>query len=109
KIVENRVLNKPGSAKETRHFVVDINGSGLSYTAGDSLGVFPTNQPAEVAEILEAIHASGDELVSPAMLKLETPITLHEALTARLALASPTQKILTTLAEKATDAGEKAK
>ncbi|WP_221030841.1 sulfite reductase subunit alpha [Actomonas aquatica] len=109
RIIENRVLNQPGSAKETRHFVVDISGSGLSYTAGDSLGVFPSNRPVEVAEVLEAIHASGGELVSPAMLKLETPITLREALSDRLALASPTPKLMKALAEKATDAAEKAK
>ena len=48
KITENRMLNKPGSVKETRHFVVDLTGSGLHYKAGDSLGVFPTNRPSEV-------------------------------------------------------------
>ena len=109
RIVENRLLNQPGSSKETRHFVVDISGSDLSYTVGDSLGVFARNRPVEVAEILEAIHASGDELVSPAMLKLEHPVTLREALSSGLALASPTPKLVSTLLEKAKDAGEKAK
>ncbi len=109
RISENRVLNQPGSAKETRHFVVDISGSDLSYTVGDSLGVFPTNRPVEVAQILEAIHATGDEMVSPAMLKLEEPISLREALSARLALASPTPKLVNALVEKATDPAEKAK
>jgi len=36
RISENRLLNKPGSAKETRHFVIDLRGSGLHYKAGDS-------------------------------------------------------------------------
>ena len=31
KITENRVLNKPGSAKETRHFIVSLGDSSLSY------------------------------------------------------------------------------
>lgn len=109
KITENRLLNQPGSAKETRHFVVDIAGSGLSYTVGDSLGVFATNRSGEVAEILEVIGASGDELVSPKMLKLESPIKLSEALTHRLALAGPTKRALDLLATKVTDAAEKAK
>lgn len=109
KITENRVLNKAGSAKETRHLVVNLADSGLTYKAGDSLGVFPSNRPSEVAEIIERIGASGDELVSPAMLKLAAPITLHEALSHRLALGGPTSKIIATLAAKATDAGEKAK
>lgn len=109
RISENRLLNAEGSAKETRHFVVDIQGSGLSYTVGDSLGVFATNRAEEVVELLTLLGATGDELVSPAMLKLEQPITLREALTSRLALAGPTPKLLKTLVEKATAADEKAK
>jgi len=108
-ITENRLLNKPGSAKETRHFVVSLEGSDLNYKAGDSLGVFPANRPVEVAEIIERLGASGDELVSPAMLKLAAPITLREALSRRLALAGPTAKIVNTLLAKTTDAGERAR
>jgi len=52
RLSENRLLNKPGSAKETRHFVVDLRGSGLHYKAGDSLGVFAANRTSEVKEIL---------------------------------------------------------
>ncbi|MEY4487899.1 MAG: hypothetical protein RIQ79_407 [Verrucomicrobiota bacterium] len=109
KLTENRLLNKPGSAKETRHFIVSLAGGDLSYKAGDSLGVFPTNRPTEVAEIIERLGASGDELVSPAMLKLPAPITLREALSHRLALSGPTAKIVNTLLAKTTDAGEKAR
>jgi sulfite reductase (NADPH) flavoprotein alpha-component len=109
RITENRLLNKPGSAKETRHFVVNLAGSDLHYKAGDSLGVFPTNRPAEVGELLERLHATGDEPVSPAMLKLAAPIPLREALSHRLALGGPTPKIVNTLFAKATDAGEKAR
>lgn len=109
RITENRLLNEAGSVKETRHFVVDLAGSGLTYTVGDSLGVFAHNAPHEVAELLELLHASGDELVSPAMLKLSEPISLHEALHSRLTLAGPTPKFLTTLRGKATDPGDKAK
>src|SRR3954467_12388431 len=89
KLTENRLLNKPGSAKETRHFVVDLRGSGLHYKAGDSLGVFPSNRREEVDEVLQRLGATGDELVSPVQLKLTGPITLREALTHRLALAKP--------------------
>ncbi len=109
RITENRLLNKPGSAKETRHFIVSLKGSDLSYKAGDSLGVYPTNRASEVNEILSRLGATGEELVSPAMLKLPAPITLREALGQRLALGGPTSKIISTLAAKATDAGEKAK
>ncbi|MEN9841025.1 MAG: hypothetical protein RL376_825 [Verrucomicrobiota bacterium] len=109
RITENRLLNKPGSAKETRHFVISLNGSDLTYKAGDSLGVYPTNRASDVGEIIDRLHASGDELVSPAMLKLPAPITLREALSHRLALGGPTAKIIGTLHAKATDATEKAR
>jgi len=108
RITENRVLNNPGSAKETRHFVVDLAGSALNYQAGDSLGVFATNRAEDVAELLRLMGATGEELVSPAMLRLEEPITLREALSSRLALAGPTVKIVKTLAAKATDPAEQA-
>ncbi len=108
-LTENRLLNRPGSAKETRHFVVDLGTSGLSYKAGDSLGVFPANRPEEVAELLQRLGATGDEPVSPVFLKLPAPIPLRDALSSRLALAKPTRKIVETLAAKATDGGEKAR
>lgn len=109
RVTENRLLSKPGSAKETRHFIVDISGSGLHYKAGDSLGVFPTNRPSEVAELLERLGATGEEPVTPSALKLTASITLREALTDRLALAKPTRKFVEALAARATAAEEKAK
>jgi sulfite reductase (NADPH) flavoprotein alpha-component len=107
RVIENRILNNPGSAKETRHIVVSISGSGLHYKAGDSLGVFPTNRPEEVEAILARMGAAGDE---PVMLpKAPAPITLGEALFSKLALAGPTRRIVETLAAKASDPAEKAK
>jgi sulfite reductase (NADPH) flavoprotein alpha-component len=107
KLAENRLLNKPGSSKETRHFVVDLKGSDLVYKAGDSLGVFPSNRTSEVDEILKHLGASGDE---PVLLpKATAPISIREALTSKLALAGPTKKILDTFAAKSTELTEKAR
>jgi sulfite reductase (NADPH) flavoprotein alpha-component len=108
RLTENRRLSKAGSAKDTRHFVVSLAGSGLRYKAGDSLGVFPTNRPEVVEEILRHLHATGDELVSPAMLKLAAPIPLREALFRRLALAGPSRKFIEAVAARATNPAEKA-
>ncbi len=108
RLIENRPLNLPGSAKETRHLVVDLRGSGLHYKTGDSLGVFPTNRPSEVAEILARLGASGDEPVSPAALRLPAPMPLREALAAKLALSKPTRRVLEAFADRASDPGEKA-
>jgi sulfite reductase (NADPH) flavoprotein alpha-component len=105
RVTENRLLNQPGSAKETRHFAVEIAGSGLHYKAGDSLGVFPSNRPEDVAEILKLLGATGDE---PVLLpKAVESIPLRDALTSKLALAGPTRRIVETLAGKATDPDQK--
>ena len=63
RIVTNRLLSMPGSGKEIRHFEMSLAGSGLKYETGDSLGVFPDNDPALVEEILAALGATGEETV----------------------------------------------
>jgi sulfite reductase (NADPH) flavoprotein alpha-component len=106
-VTENRLLTKPGSGKETRHFVVNLTGSGLHYKAGDSLGVFATNRPAEVKELLTRLGATGDE---PVLLpKATAPIAFRDALASRLALAGPTRKVVETLAGRASAPAEKAR
>jgi sulfite reductase (NADPH) flavoprotein alpha-component len=107
RVTENRILNGPGSAKETRHFVVSTLGSGIQYTTGDSLGIFASNRPSDVDALLVNLGAHGDEQVM--LPKAEAPITLREALTSKLALAGPTRRIVETLAAKATDPADKAK
>ena len=108
-LLENRLLSKPGSGKETRHFVIDLRGSGLTYKTGDSLGIFPSNRRSEVEEILQLLGATGDELVAPATLRLPEPVPLRDVLTNKLALSKPTRKIIETLAAKASNADEKAR
>lgn len=48
------MLNGRGSAKETIHLEISLEGSGLSYEAGDALAVVPTNCPEVVADLLKA-------------------------------------------------------
>jgi sulfite reductase (NADPH) flavoprotein alpha-component len=53
-------LNAEGSAKDTRHVVLDIAGSGLRYAPGDSLGVYPRNDPALAEAVRAALRAPSD-------------------------------------------------
>ena len=53
-------LNKPGSAKETWHVVLDLADSGMDYTVGDAFGLFPTNDPALADAVLHALDAPAD-------------------------------------------------
>ncbi|NBR08153.1 MAG: sulfite reductase subunit alpha [Opitutaceae bacterium] len=106
KLLENRVLNKDGSSKDTRHLVVDIAGSGLTYHVGDSLGIYASNRPQIVEELIELLGFTGNEPVIPQ--RMTAAISLREALTTKLSLAGPTKKILETFAAKTTDPEEQA-
>jgi sulfite reductase (NADPH) flavoprotein alpha-component len=52
RLTENFSLSGPGSNKDTRHLVISLAGSGISYVPGDSLGVVPRNFPQLVDELL---------------------------------------------------------
>ncbi|HVU37969.1 MAG TPA: sulfite reductase subunit alpha, partial [Opitutales bacterium] len=107
RLTERRRLSKPGSGKDTQHFVVDISGSGLTYKCGDSLGVFPTNDPAHVDAVLQALQLRGDEPVLPP--KDVQPLPLREALLQRFSLAQPTKKVLQTFHDLTAAEDEKAR
>jgi sulfite reductase (NADPH) flavoprotein alpha-component len=106
RLTERRALSKPGSEKDTRHFVVDIAGSGLKYKCGDSLGVYPSNDPSQVDAVLQAGGLAGDELVT---LKNFDTLPLRQALLTRVSLAQPTKKTLTIFHAYATAADEQAR
>jgi len=53
-------LNKSGSEKETWHIEFDLAESGLDYVVGDSLGIYPANDPALVDAVLAALNAPAN-------------------------------------------------
>jgi len=62
-LVTNVLLSGAGSAKEVRQFGFDLPHEGLSYEAGDSLGVVCANSAGTVAEWLEVTGLSGRTVV----------------------------------------------
>lgn len=100
RLVTNRKLNGPGSAKDTRHFEISLEGSGLSYEVGDALGVMPTNCPGLVGEILTALGCDGEEAVPDPSGK-ET--SLRNALLRNFQITKPGSTLLQTIAERAGD------
>jgi sulfite reductase (NADPH) flavoprotein alpha-component len=62
-ILDSIVLNGRGSDKETRHIELSLEGSGLVYEPGDSLGVVAENDPAVVQELIEALRLKPEEPV----------------------------------------------
>jgi len=97
KLKTNRKLTKEGSAKDTRHFEIVLEGSGLQYEVGDSLGVFPTNNPALVEEILGVLGFTGEEQVPDTA---GNPVTIREALTRFYVITEMDKKLLAAIAEK---------
>ncbi|KXU36971.1 FAD-binding protein [Cephaloticoccus primus] len=106
RLVENRMLSRPGSGKETRHMVVDLGDSGLTYKPGDSLGIYGLNRDCEVDEIIERLGATGEEPVTP--MRATAAVPLRQALTRDCALAGPTKKTVEIFAGKVSDPAQKA-
>ena len=93
----NRRLTAEASPKETRHYVLDLQGSGLSYRAGDALGVWPTNCHDLVALTLGAIGASGEE---PVKLRDGSEVSLRTALLHRADITKPSKELLAAVAAR---------
>jgi sulfite reductase (NADPH) flavoprotein alpha-component len=98
KVVKAYDLSGPGSPKNTRHYEIDLTGSGLEYTPGDSLAVQPTNDPALVEDTIKALGLTGDEIVKHAKSGAEVPLrqTLFEA----NLLTEVDNKLIKAIAEK---------
>jgi sulfite reductase (NADPH) flavoprotein alpha-component len=97
KLVVNRRLSAPDSEKDTRHFEIDLTNWRLSFEPGDSVAVYPTNDPPLVDEIIRALGARGDEQV----LAAKTTKPLREALLRDYSITQPTPKFLKAIAERA--------
>ncbi|MGE7878205.1 assimilatory sulfite reductase (NADPH) flavoprotein subunit [Peribacillus muralis] len=62
-VLENINLNGRGSDKETRHVELSLEGSGLTFQPGDSLGVYPKNDSALVDMLLHELNWDPEEMV----------------------------------------------
>jgi sulfite reductase (NADPH) flavoprotein alpha-component len=60
RFVSRTRLNGQGSEKHTNHIEIDLSESGLEYAVGDSLGVYPHNDPALADAIIAAIDVPPD-------------------------------------------------
>lgn len=100
-LLVNRKLTGACSEKDTRHYEISLAGSGLNYEVGDSLGIFPSNDPALADEIIAALRATGNEPVPAADGSTKS---LREALIHDYAIKEPSKQFLAALVEKAGDA-----
>ncbi|URM34956.1 assimilatory sulfite reductase (NADPH) flavoprotein subunit [Cytobacillus firmus] len=89
-VLENINLNGRGSNKETRHLEISLEGSGLTYQPGDSLGVYPENEPELVDLLLAEMNWDPEEAVR---VKEET-VTLKEALSSHFEITVLTKPLV---------------
>ena len=103
RLLVNQKLNLEGSEKETRHYEFSLAGSGLQYEVGDSMGIFPQNNPQLVEELLDALHFSGDEQVKN---KEGETVSVREGLLRHYQITQPSKQFLEAIVEKSPGASE---
>ena len=62
KISENILLSGEQSNKEIRHFEIELEGSDIKYLVGDSINIFPANDPILVDNILRKIGVGKQDI-----------------------------------------------
>ncbi|WP_428935033.1 diflavin oxidoreductase [Streptomyces sp. ACT015] len=97
RLLVNRLLSAPGSAKEIRHYEFDLGDSGIAYTAGDALAVSPVNGDGLVGALLGQLGARGDEETADG--------PLAEVLRTGREIRTPSKELIADLVERAPASG----
>lgn len=93
---ERVLLNGKGTSKETWHYEISLEGSGLSYEPGDALGIVPVNAPDVIEGILKAAKLTGSETLE---LNGAGPKKLADALREDYDITALSKPVLTKLLE----------
>ncbi len=94
-VMVNINLNGEGSAKETRHIEIGLEGSGVTYEPGDALGVYPANNPSYVDDLLAVLPFNGDETVNVG----KESMPLRQAFTDKLDITTLSRPVMEKYAE----------
>lgn len=98
-ILENRLLSGEGSTKEMRHIVLSLEGSGLTYEAGDCVGLVPKNDPELVQQFLRRLNKTWVTRIAG----YDQP--LGELLTSKLEILTPSKALIDGVGAVVQDAG----
>jgi sulfite reductase (NADPH) flavoprotein alpha-component len=82
-VLANQRITARGASKDVRHVELALEGSGLTYTPGDALGVWHENPAPVVADVLEALRLDGaqDVEIDGQVKSLRTWLTASRELT----------------------------
>ena len=84
------LLSAPGEPNPKHHYELSLGGSGLRYEPGDSLAIFPENDPAVVETIFARFGWTGNEAVSG--LDGQTS-TLRQVLLREVSITKPSRRL----------------
>lgn len=93
------------SQKDVRAIALSLKGSGLKYTVGDALGVYPENDSELVEQVLAALGASGEE---PVVTPDSRVVPMRIALALGYDITRVGEELLQLLARTSNDDGETA-
>lgn len=63
KVKHDLTRNSSAGDKETIHCEFDVSDSGIVWTSGDALGIYPVNNSKDVDKLLDVIKCSGSTMV----------------------------------------------
>lgn len=96
-VLESININGRGSNKETRHLEISLEGSGLTYEPGDSLGIYPENDPELVELLLAELKWDSETVVT--LNKQGDILSFKEALKSYYEITTLTKPLLQKVAE----------
>ncbi|MEP7155619.1 MAG: sulfite reductase subunit alpha [Betaproteobacteria bacterium] len=97
KLLSVAPLHTGESDKPVNHIALSLENTGITYRPGDSLGVWPTNNPDEVELILSILKTRGSKSVNLNGVVMNA----RDALTRRVNLREPAAPLFTLMAEHA--------
>lgn len=93
----NRRLSAASSAKEIRHYEFELGDSGLTYEAGDALGVMPVNNPVLVSALLDRLGVAPDAAIAG------LDQSIGAALTFAYEISTPSRDLIAAIEARAGD------
>jgi sulfite reductase (NADPH) flavoprotein alpha-component len=100
RLLSSTPLTSDHAEKQTHHVVFDLTDTGLRYAPGDSLGIWPQNNPDEVELLIAILRAKGSEAVT---LRNGEVVSARDALSRECDLRMPSRELYALLASEAGD------
>jgi sulfite reductase (NADPH) flavoprotein alpha-component len=92
KISDRYLLTKFGSTKHTFHVTLDISETKVHFKVGDSIGIYPQNDPILVEHLIQAMNGKASTMITDP--RSQIPMTLWDFLSFKANLSRLTSSFL---------------